>query len=69
VISDDDIKLCASALVTMFGKDAPVRVAERAEEYLTKGEKEGYAFWKKVEKAIEELLNSEPGLGWSTHQD
>ncbi len=41
MISDDDIKLCASALVTMFGKDAPARAAERADEYLAKGEQEG----------------------------
>ncbi len=69
MISDDDVKLCASALVTMFGKDAPVRVAERADECLAKGADESYAFWKRMEKAIEELLRSEPGLGVSTHQD
>ena len=69
MISDDDIKMCAEALVTMFGKDAPVRAAERAEEYLAKDEDEGYAFWKRMEKAIEELLSSEPDLGAGTHQD
>ncbi len=69
MISDDDIKMCAAALVVMFGKDAPVRVAERADECLAKGEDESYAFWKRMEKVIEELLSSEPGLGASTHQD
>ena len=67
MISDDDVKLCASALVTMFGKDAPVRVAERADECLAKGEDESYAFWKRMEKAIEELLSSEPDVGAGTH--
>lgn len=69
VISDDDIKMCASALVVMFGKDAPVRAAERADERLAQGEDESYAFWKRMEKAIEEVLSSEPGLGVITHQD
>ncbi len=67
MISDDDIKMCAEALVVMFGKDAPARVAERAEECLTKGEKEGYTFWKRAEKAIEELLSSDPGPGADIH--
>ena len=69
MISDDDVKLCASALVTMFGKDAPARAAERADEYLAKGEQEGCEFWRRMVKAIEEVLSSEPGLGASTHQD
>ena len=67
MISDDDIKMCAEALVVMFGKDAPARVAERAEEYLAKGEKEGYTFWKRVEKAIEGLRSSDPGPGADIH--
>ncbi len=69
MISDDDVKLCASALVTMFGKDAPVRVAERADECLAQGGGESYAFWKRMEKAIEEILSSELDAGVSTHQD
>ena len=67
MISDDDIKLCASALVVMFGKDAPGRVAERAEECLAKGEKESHEFWGRMVKAIEELLSSELEPGADTH--
>ena len=67
MISDDDIKICASALVVMFGKDAPLRAAERSDECLAKGEDESYAFWKRMEKAIEELLSSEPDVGAGTH--
>ncbi len=66
MISDDDIKMCARALVTMFGKDAPIHAAIRANEYKQKGEDEGYAFWKRVEKAIEELLSSDPEPGADT---
>ena len=63
MISDDDIKMCAEALVTMFGKDAPVRCATRAEEYLAKDEKSGYEFWRKIVKATDELLQTEPEKG------
>ena len=47
-------------LVTMFGKDAPVRCATRAEEYLPKDEKNGYEFWRRIVKATDELLQTEP---------
>ncbi len=63
VISDDDIKICAAALVVMFGKDAPVRTAERAEVCLAKGEKEGHEFWRRMLKATEEVLRAEPEKG------
>ncbi len=63
VISDDDIKLCARALVQLFGKDAPARVAERADEYLAKGEKNGYEFWTRMVKATDKLLQTEPERG------
>ena len=36
----------------MFGKDARVRVAERADECLAQGEDESYAFWKRIEKIL-----------------
>ena len=63
MISDDDIKMCAEGLVTMFGKDAPVRCATRAEEYLAKDEKNGCEFWRRMVKATDELLQTEPEKG------
>ncbi len=63
MISDDDIRLCASALIELFGKDAPVRAAERAEEYLAKGEKNGQEFWMRIVKATDELLQMGTGGG------
>ena len=56
MITDDDIKLCARALVQLFGKDAPVRAAERADDYLSEDEKDGYEFWTRMVKATDELL-------------
>ena len=63
MITDDDIRLCASALVELFGKDAPVRAAERAEEYVAKGEKDGQEFWMRMVKATDELLQMGNGGG------
>ena len=63
MITDDDIKLCARALVQLFGKVAPVRAAERADEYLAKDEVDGYEFWRRMVKATEELLQTEPERG------
>ena len=60
MISDDDIKLCASALVQLFGKDAPARAAERANEYQAKGESDGCEFWRRMMKATDEVLQTEP---------
>ncbi len=63
MMSDDDIKMCAEALVSMFGKDAPVRCATRAEDYLAKSEMSGYEFWRRLVKATDELLLTEPEKG------
>ena len=60
VISDDDIKMCAAALVQLFGKDAPARAAERADEYQAKGETDGFEFWTRMMKATDELIQAEP---------
>ena len=59
MISDDDIKMCATALVQLFGKVAPARAAERADEYQAKGETDGFEFWTRMMKATNELLQTE----------
>jgi len=63
MITDDDIKLCARALVQLFGKDASVRATERADEYLANDENDGHEFWRRMVKATDELLQTEPGKG------
>ncbi len=41
------------------GQDAPVRAAMRADTMLDKGDMEGYAVFKRIVKATEELLSKE----------
>ncbi len=41
------------------GQDAPVHAAMRADAMLDKGDLDGYAVWKRIVKAVEELLSKE----------
>ncbi len=48
-------------------EDAPVEAAMRADAMLEKGDVERYTVWKRIVKAVEELLRTEPGEG-EVHQ-
>ncbi len=48
-----------NVLVKQHGQDAPVRAAMRADTMLDKGDMEGYAVFKRIVKATEELLSKE----------
>ncbi len=47
-----------------YGEDAPIEAAMRADAMLEKGDLEGCAVWKRVLRAVEELLSKErpPGV-------
>ena len=62
-----DIYRTANVLVKQHGEDAPVHAAMRADELLEAGDLDGYAVWKRVVKAVEELLNTEPEQGTAVH--
>jgi len=49
----------ANLLVKQHGEDAPIHAAMRADAMLEKGDLEGYAVWKRIVKATEELLSKE----------
>ncbi len=57
--SDIDIYLSANELIKQHGEDAPIRAAMRADELMETGDMEGVAVWKRIVKAIEELLSEE----------
>ena len=57
---DLDIYRAANLLIKQHGRDAQIEAAMRADELLNKGDLEGYAVWKRVVRAVEELLRSEP---------
>ncbi len=49
----------ANILVKQHGQDAPIQAAMRADAMLEEGDLDGYAVFKRVVKAAEELLSKE----------
>ncbi len=46
-------------LVKQHGQDAPIHAAMRADAMLDKGDLDGYAAWKRLLRAVGELLSKE----------
>ncbi len=55
-IPDLDIYRSANLLVKRHGEDAPVHAAMRADELLEADDLDGYDVWKRIVKAVGELL-------------
>ncbi len=64
IIPDLDIYRTANVLLKQHGQDAPIQAAMRADELLEAGDLEGYALFKRMVKAVEEMLSKErpPGV-------
>ncbi len=56
MIPDLDIYRTANVLVKRHGQDAPIQAAMMADAMLEKGDLDGYAVWKRIVKAAEDLL-------------
>ena len=63
MISDLDIYRSANLLVKRHGPDAPIHAAMRADDLLETGDLGGYAVWRRIIKAVEELLSKERPAG------
>ncbi len=63
MISDIDIYRSAHVIVKTHGRDAPIKAAMRADDMLEKGDLRGYAVWRRILKAVEELQRMEPATG------
>ena len=63
VVSDLDIYRSAHVLIREHGQDALIEAAMRADAMLEKGDLDGYAVWKRILRAVEELQGTEPGPG------
>ncbi len=52
-----------NTLVEHPGEDAPIHAAMRADAMLEAGDQDGYAVWKRILRAVEELdrMEMEPG--------
>ncbi len=55
MIPDLDIYRSANVFVTHHGDDAPIQAAMRADNLLETGDLDGYAVWKRIVRAVEEL--------------
>jgi hypothetical protein len=53
--------------VKQHGEDAPIEAAMRADAMLEAGDLDGYAVWKRVLRAVEELEGSVLGPGARVH--
>ncbi len=58
-VSDLDIYRAASVIIKQYGQDAPIHAATRAYAMLEKGDLDGYAVFKRIVKAVEEILSKE----------
>ncbi len=64
MIPNLDIFRTANILIREHGQDAPIHAARRADALLVAGDLEGCAVFKRVIKAVEEMLSKErpPGV-------
>ena len=67
MIADIDIFRVAHLLVKHHSQDAPIEAAMRTDALLDKGDLDGYAVWKRILRAVEELLRVELAAGDRIH--
>ncbi len=65
--SDLDIYRSAKLLVKQHGKEAPIHAALKADAMLENGDLDGRAVWLRIVKAVEVLLETQPGDGAAVH--
>ena len=57
---DRDIWIAANEMIKLYGDDAAIRAAIRADGLSELGDEEGYTTWKRVLRAINELRSAKP---------
>ncbi len=67
MVSDLDIWRTANVIIKQYGQDAPIHAAMRADAMLETGDPNGYAVWKRILRAVEELQSVKPGPGKKNH--
>ncbi len=67
IIPDLDIYRSAQVLAKRHGEDAPVHAAMRADARLERGDLNGYATWRRILRAVEELQATAPKPGEAVH--
>ncbi len=67
MIPDLDIYRTAQLLIKHHDQDAPIHAAMRADAMLETGDLGGYAVWKRILKAVEELQCADLALDGELH--
>ena len=62
-----EIHRAANQLVKRYGEDAEFEAAKRADAMIERGDPEGLAVWKRILKAVDELLAQAPPKGSHLH--
>ncbi len=65
--TDLDMYRAAHLLICQHGEDAPIQAAMRADRMLEIGDLDAQAAWKRILKAIDDLLAVEPPEGERVH--
>ncbi len=65
--SDLDIYRSANVLGKQHGQDARIEAAMRADAMLEKGDLDGVSVWKRILRAVEELMRASPVSGEASH--
>ncbi len=60
MITDLEIFRAANQLIQRYGQDAEFRAAKQADAMIERGDPEGLAVWKRILRAVDELLRTEP---------
>ncbi len=62
-----DIWRAAQATIQVYGDDAGLHAAQRADELMAAGDMEGRRVWQRIERAIDELQRTAPGHREEVH--
>lgn len=67
MVSDLDIYRAAQVLIREHDADASIHAAMRHDELFEAGDLNGVAVWKRILRAIDELLSKQPTGGGQLH--
>ena len=67
MIPDLDIYRSANVIIKQYGEDAPIHATTLADAMFEKGDLNGYAVFKRILRAVEELRGQEPKSGEAVH--
>ncbi len=67
MVDDLEIYRAANQLVTRYGQDAEFEAAKQADAMIERGDPEGLAVWKRILRAVDDLLAQAPAKDGQLH--